>query len=223
VGSSNDEPTPTATRPSYLDAARKALWATSPPSAGAANATQCVAAMEGALRVPARGKRCQRRRSCAPAGRGAPPPQSKRVSAQRRLGQQQAARVPMHQLLGEGHRCLTCLDSLVVDPSSTPMVSKLSRVVAANAGPGTRHPNATVQSRRSLWVTASTASRTTKSPLNVALHCVASVVGYRPSTKGVQAEPFAGVQTWPFTAVQALGVKGAVPRWGCQGAPPFWL
>jgi hypothetical protein len=91
AGSSDDEPTPAATRLSYLDAARKALRATSPPSARAMNATHRVVAVEGALQVPARGKRRQRRhrrrRPCAPAGRGAPPPLSKRVPAQRRLGQ----------------------------------------------------------------------------------------------------------------------------------------
>jgi hypothetical protein len=78
---------------------------------------------------------------------------------------------------GVGRRCLTCLGSLTVDPSSTPMVSRLSRVVAANAAPGPEHPNATVRSRRSLWVAASIASHETTSLLNVALRRAASVAG----------------------------------------------
>jgi hypothetical protein len=82
TGSSDDKPAPVASRPSYLDAARKALRATPLPSAGAAIVTHNVAAMERAHRVPAGGKRRQRqrqqrrRRSSAP-----PPPQPAQVPA----------------------------------------------------------------------------------------------------------------------------------------------
>jgi hypothetical protein len=72
----DDEPTPAAARPSYLDAARKAIRAmsTPTPTAGAAIGMQRVTAM-----VPARGEqrrwRCQqRRRSSAPVAQATVPP-----------------------------------------------------------------------------------------------------------------------------------------------------
>jgi hypothetical protein len=101
AGSSDDEPAPVASRPSYLDGAGKALRATPLPSARAAIATHNVAAVERAHWVPAGEKRhqrrCQRRRrrSSAP-----PPPQLAQVPAQRHLGPQQAVRVLVFQRLG---------------------------------------------------------------------------------------------------------------------------
>jgi hypothetical protein len=78
---------------------------------------------------------------------------------------------------GVGRQCLACLGYLVEGPTSTPMVSRLSRVVATDAVRGKRHPNATAPSHRSLRVSASTASRTITSLLNVTLHPAASATG----------------------------------------------
>jgi hypothetical protein len=68
--SSDDEPTPAAARPSYLDAARKAIRATSTPTAGAAIGMQRVATM-----VPARGeqRRLRRHVTVPPPTQDAPP------------------------------------------------------------------------------------------------------------------------------------------------------
>jgi hypothetical protein len=75
---------------------------------------------------------------------------------------------------GVGRRCLACLDYPIGGPMSTPMVSRLSRVIAIGIVRGKRHPNATAPSHQSSWVSASTASCTSTSPLNVALRPAAS-------------------------------------------------
>ena len=92
-----------------------------------------------------------------------------RVPAQRRLGSQSAreSRCTSVSARGVGHPYLTRPGSPIVGQTSTPMDSKLSRVVVTGAVLGERHPNATTPSYRSLWVSASTASRTTTSALSV--------------------------------------------------------
>jgi hypothetical protein len=72
AGSSNDELAPAAMRPSYLDAARKALLTTPSSLVGALNAAQHVAVVKGTHPVPARRKRHHRRRTSAPDGHGTP-------------------------------------------------------------------------------------------------------------------------------------------------------
>jgi hypothetical protein len=74
AGSFDDEPTPAATRPSYLDATCKALRAMPPPPTGSSNMAQSAATMV----------------ACVP--------------AQRRLGPQPAVRASVHQRLGPRRR-----------------------------------------------------------------------------------------------------------------------
>lgn len=76
--SSDDESAPVASRPSYLDVARKALRARPSPSAGVVTATRTAAAMDGAHRLPTGGKQRQRRRQWR-RSYALPPPQPTRV------------------------------------------------------------------------------------------------------------------------------------------------
>jgi hypothetical protein len=92
-------------------------------------------------------------------------------------GQRRVFRCTSDSARGVGRPCLTWLGNPVEGPMLTLMDSRGSRVVVNDAVRGVRHPNAIAPSRRSLWVSASTASRPTTSPLSVAPRPAAYAAG----------------------------------------------
>jgi hypothetical protein len=122
------------------------------------NAARCVADMEGTHLVPARGGGVIGAGPVHPMdeGRHRYRPSGCPLSVVLVRSRQQEPRCASALVRCIGCRGLTRLGNPVVGPMSTPMVSKLSRVVVNGATRGRLHPSDTAQSRGSLWVSAST-------------------------------------------------------------------